>query len=109
MPLRRVDLRFIEIGYELMMLQQYVELLDANLRAIIETEKKRIWKDLDRGDEADRSTGWHLEQRLEEGVTTRFLTAAVVMGAWAVYEASVEKLASHIQHRKEVSLKMSQV
>jgi hypothetical protein len=102
-----IDLRFVEVGYELMMLSEYVALLETNLPTIIEAEKKRIWLDLDREDDADRSSGYHLEQRLEEGVTTRFLTAAAVTGTWAIYEATVAKMASHIQRSKEVSLRMS--
>jgi len=102
-----VDLRFVEVGYELMILSEYVKLLDANLPAIIEAEKKKIWIDLDRGEDVDRSTGHHLEDRLTEGVSTRFLTGAVIMATWAIYEATVERMADYVRDAKKVSLKMN--
>src|SRR5207245_8307274 len=102
-----VDLRFVEVGYELMMLSQYVGLLEANLPAIIEGEKKRIWSELDPGEDADRDTGNHLEDRLKEGVSTRFLASAAIMATWAIYEATVERMADYIREAKKISLKMN--
>ena len=96
-----VDLRFVEVGYELMMLSQYVGLLEASLPAIIEAEKKRIWSELDPGEDADRNTGNHLEDRLKEGVSTRFLVSAAIMATWAIYEATVERMADYVREAKE--------
>jgi hypothetical protein len=103
------DFRFTEVEYELMMLSQYVQLLEANLPIIVEAEKTRIWQDLDANDEGDRSVGNHLEERLDEGVTTRFLTAAALVATWATYEATIQTMAAYVQHAKEVSLKMSRL
>lgn len=105
----RIDLRFTEIGYELMVLKQYVDLVDAHMPAVLEAERARIWADLNTDDEGDRSTGWHLEDLLDQGVTTRFLTAAAVIGGWATYESAVDKLGAYVRHRKEISLRLSQL
>jgi len=103
----KIDLRFVEVGYELMIASEYVKLLEANLPRIHEAEKKRVWVDLDPDDEADRSVAHHLQDRLDEGVTTRFLTAAAIVATWAIYESTVQKMADHIRHAKEIGLKMS--
>ena len=47
MTRRKVDLRFTEVGYELMMLAQYIALLESNLPAVVHAEKERVWVDLD--------------------------------------------------------------
>ncbi len=109
MTRRKVDLRFTEVGYELMVLAQYITLLEANLPTVVDAEKRRVWVDLDPDDDADRQIGHHLEDRLDQGVTTRFLAGAAMIATWAIYEATVSQMADYVRDQKEVSLRMSRL
>lgn len=99
-----LDLRFAEIGYELAVVSEYISLLEAYLPSIVEAEKRRIWERLG---SRDPDTAHHLQDLLEQGVTTRFLAAAGLIATWAVYEAGVNSVADHVRQVKQVSLKMS--
>jgi hypothetical protein len=101
------DLRFVDAGYELMMLRQFEAIVRSHLPALVSAEKARVWEDLDRDDDADRNVGHHLEDRLDEGVTTRFITGAIVVATWAVYESTVKLLADHVRGARDVKLKLS--
>jgi hypothetical protein len=103
----RLDLRFAEIPYELLILSEYIKLVERNLPTIVEAEKPRIWQGLDRDDPGERSIGSHLEFELEQGVTTRFLTASCLIAVWALYEAAVSQLAAYVRHHREASLTLS--
>jgi len=105
-----VDLRFIDITYELLMIEKYLDMLEANLEAVRSAELRRIERDyggLD--DEAERSVAFHLQSQLEDGVTTRFLAASGVVATWAAFESGVLKFAEHVRKREELSLRLSDV
>jgi hypothetical protein len=105
----KIDLRFVDIGYERMMLEQYVALVDAHLEDLKSKEAARIEAATDPEDEADIQLMFHLKDRLEEGVTTRFLVASVIVAVWALYEAAVDEIAEYAQKRRGLSLKLSSV
>jgi hypothetical protein len=88
----RLDLRFAEIPYELLILSEYIKLVERNLPTIVEAEKPRIWQGLDRDDPGER---------------TRFLTASCLIAVWALYEAAVSQLAAYVRHHREASLTLS--
>lgn len=98
------DLRFAEVPYELMILWEYVNLLEHQMPTFVEKEKARIWTELGPDDE---EIGRHLEAQIEDGVTTRFLTSAALIAVWAVYETTVKRVGREIRDRKEIRLKMS--
>jgi hypothetical protein len=104
-----VDLRFVDIGYERMMLQRYAELIGAHLTTIQENEIQRIWESTDRSDEADVSNADHFEEKIRSGITTRFLTAAVVIATWALYESSVEEIAEYGKNARGLRLRISAI
>jgi hypothetical protein len=109
MPRFHFDPRFVEIGYERMMLEQYVEMVEAQLPDIRAKECERIWLGIDSSDEADRQVASHLKDRVEDGVTTRFLTAAATIASWALYESAVQDVAAHLQRHRGVELRMSAI
>lgn len=104
----KVDFRFLEIESELSALSDQLNLVKTALPRIKETERKRIREEYADSDkwEAD---GVYLEEVLDEGVTTRFLTAALIIASWAAYEAAVKKLAKHVGKNVKASLSMRDV
>jgi hypothetical protein len=104
-PDTEVDLKFAEIGYELSVVEECVQLLQHHLPTLIEGEKHSAgqrWAD-------DPATLHHLIDLLEAGLTTRFLTAATLVATWAVYESAVNRIAEYIAEQRGVTLKINQV
>ena len=98
-----IDLRFVDAGYELMILAEYLKLLEAETPEIIERGRERIRRTpQDFDDEASLSVASHLEYRLEEGVMTRFLPASVLMASWAIYEATVKEVTDYIREERQI-------
>ncbi len=61
------DVRFDDVPYELMILWEYVNLLEHQMPTFVEKEKARIWTELGPDNE---EIGHHLEAQIEDGVTT---------------------------------------
>lgn len=80
----KIDIRFGEFPYEMMMLRQHIHLVRLHYANIVESERKRIWSDpelVNHGEErAAHDVACHLQDALESGVTTRHSTAAAVLG-----------------------------
>jgi hypothetical protein len=55
-------------------LEEYVQILELELPRVIEEGRKRIWKDIEPGDEQQEHYANIAEYQLEEGTTTRLLT-----------------------------------
>lgn len=92
----RIDLRFAEIPYEILLLEEYLKLIENNLDHIRKRELDRIDSDFYKeGDEAQRQMGFHLRGRLENGITTRFLTAAGTIAIWGIFEAAVVRMSEY--------------
>lgn len=99
----KIDMRFVDAAYELMILAEYLKLLEAETPEIIERGKDRIrLTEHDTDDEVNYSIISHLEYRLEEGIMTRFLPASVVTASWAIYEAAVKEVAEWLRTEKQI-------
>jgi hypothetical protein len=98
-----IDLRFVEIGYELMVLSEYLKDLAAGLPGIVDTGKARVRDEYDDNPEEGDTTGAHLEYLLDCGVTTRFLTGSAVLATWAAYESGVKEVAEYLQKEAKLS------
>jgi hypothetical protein len=48
-------------------------------------------------------------QQMEDGVTTRFITGALIVALWAGYEAAVTKYANYVREAKSLSLKLRDI
>ncbi len=86
-----------------MLLDQYVDLLETNLPAIVEADKKRIWENAAKEDDSDgvaSDVARHLEMLLEDGITTRFLASSAFVAIWASYEAAVRRFAQYLATKK---------
>lgn len=100
----KIDLRFVDPGYELMILAEYLKLLKAETPEVIERGKERIREtEHDSDDEVNYSILSHLEYRLEQGIMTRFLPASVVMASWAIYEAAVKEVSDWLRAKKQIA------
>jgi hypothetical protein len=103
-----VDWRFVEIPYEVMLLGEYLSLLEDNLAGIEQAEIKRIRKlHPDWDDEADRAVASHLESLVKDGVTTRFLAASALVATWAVLEANSVRLANYARSERGLSIALN--
>jgi hypothetical protein len=101
-----LDFRFEEVPQDLATLKDCLQLVERGMPNLIKAEKERIWQEWGTDEDADRSVGHFLEGQLDEGVTTRFITAAFVVALWALYEAAVLKYADYIRKAKKLTLKL---
>ena len=100
----KFDLRFVDPGYELMILAEYLKLLEAETPEVIARGVDLIRRtEHDSDDEVNYSIVSHLENRLEQGVMTRFLPASVVIASWAIYEAAVKEVSDWLSARKQIA------
>lgn len=103
-----IDLRFVDAGYELLILGEYLKLLEADTPEIITRGRERIQRTQhDSDEEVNHSIMSHLEDRLHDGTLTRFLPAGVVLASWAIYEATVKEIADYLSAEKQLGLRMS--
>jgi len=98
---------FFLVHFELGTLSTYISLVERNLSALMQDERRRIWTEVNTGDDLGTEFALDLQHQLDSGVTTRFLTAAALLATWALYEAAISQFAEMIRHRKEVSLSLS--
>jgi hypothetical protein len=99
----KIDLTFADIPHELMLLKEYIELLENHLPALVQAEKGRIWAEATNSEDPDVPSSYvasHLEALLDDGITTRFLTGSAFIAVWAIYEASVRRFAEHLAKRQ---------
>jgi len=104
---RKIDLRFIEIGYELAVLRQSIQILERHLQGAVDTEIARLYESLNQTDETAWSEAQFREDELQSGVLIRSVTGAPLLAGWGAYEAAVAKLACSIQQCRGVSLTLS--
>jgi len=85
-------------------------MISNGLPVLVEAEKRRVeattW-DEDR--EVDNHIIWDLQERLDSGMTTRFVGASVVIAAWALYESGVRSVADYIRREKSVKCSLDKV
>jgi hypothetical protein len=103
----KFDFRFVEAGYERMIIEQYVALVEAHLPTIENEERARIWANVDHSDELERDIAHRLEDLIDDGVSTRFLLGASIVACWALYEATVLEIASYVQSKRGLALRVS--
>jgi hypothetical protein len=96
----------------MMLLRQHIVLMQREHDMIVESEVTALWKSVeaitdDEGRQFAGSDAMHLESRLREGVTTRYLGLSAVVAIWANYEAGVKEAAAYFAKRREVALTIS--
>lgn len=103
----QIDLRFVTLSLELLILEEYLDILDNQLPDLMERERKKIWKDVDSKNKYDEDAALFRQHYLDEGISIRFLTAAALIGIWAEYEASVTKLADYLRAARGLKMHIS--
>lgn len=106
MKVRVGDLYFLEIESELSALSDQLNLVKTTLPDIVEAERKRLHKEYASDNDLWLAEGTYLEEALNQGATTRFITAGLIIASWAAYEAAVNTLAGYVAKKVEASLRM---
>lgn len=105
----RIDLRYVDIEYELWALGQFLELIEPQIKRLQEQDQAKIFEEL-------RQKGWdHDEYELQRAseelherqnfVIPRFMRGPFLIALWACYEAGVGELADG--RRREIGAKLS--
>ena len=90
-------------------LDSYIQILEVELPRVIEQERKRLWKNVEPGDEQQIHYAEIAEYQLDEGITTRLLTGTALIATWATYESVVKRTAKRIQQSKNLRLKLRDI
>jgi len=99
-----IDMRFLEEEMESWVIDDYAIIVKNALPGIVDSESKRISERFDPNDEAMHHVISSFERLLAFGITTRFLTASVLLAAWSYYEAFVLKLSRYVAEKRDVRL-----
>jgi hypothetical protein len=99
-----IDIRFLEEEMESWVIDDYASIVKNALPGIVDSESVRISERFDPNDEAVQGVISSFERLLDLGITTRFLTASVLLAAWSYYEAIVLKLSRYVAEKRNVSL-----
>jgi hypothetical protein len=86
-----------ETEVELLVLEEYLDILDSQLPTLLERERELIWKDVDPDTQYAEDAALWRQHYLDDGISIRFLTAAAVVGIWAEYEATITRLAEYLR------------
>src|SRR5262245_46083468 len=100
---------FYDAFRDLVALEQYIAILEVELPRVVEAERRRIWRDVNSGDEEGEQYGAQAEYELDEGITTRLLTGTAVVATWGTYESLVKRTAEIIRESKKLKLKLSDI
>jgi len=103
----KIDLRFLDISLELMILEEYLDILDSQLADLIKRERDKIWRDVDPSLKDDEEAALFRQHYLDEGISLRFLTAAALVGTWAEYEAGVTRLAGYLAQARGLKIQIT--
>src|SRR5437773_2031343 len=103
----RMDLRFVGMSLELIVLEEYLDIIDNQLPDLIKRERDKIWDEIDPENRDSEEAASFRQHYLDEGISIRFLTAAALMGVWAEYEAGVVRLAEYLRSARGLRLEIS--
>src|SRR5687768_6171751 len=109
MPKIQIDLRFVEIEYELWGLGQFLSFLEPQIQEIIRQDRRNTFADL-------KKRGWDHDE-IEVGLATqelsereafiipRFMRGPFLVSLWACYESALGELANF--HRQRISARLA--
>jgi len=86
-----------ETEVELLVLEDYLDILDSQLPSLLKRERELIWKDVNPDKQYAEDAALWRQRYLDDGISIRFLTAAAVVGIWAEYEATITRLAEYLR------------
>src|SRR2546426_12104174 len=90
------DVAAWQIILDLWALEEHVKMLKRELPRVIEEERKRIRAQVTLGDEQAEHEADIAEHYLDDGSTTRILTATALIAIWATDESAVQRCAERI-------------
>jgi hypothetical protein len=94
------------MSLELLILEDYLDILDSQLPGLIQRERDKIWEKVDLENQYAADGAAFRQHYLDEGISIRFLTAAALIGIWAEYEACVTKLSEYLRSARGLSLEL---
>jgi hypothetical protein len=98
------DFKAYQTFLDIWALEDYIQVLEAELPRIIENERKKIWEDVSPEDEQQTYYADNAELQLDEGLTTRFISGTALIATWALYESAVKRAATRLQESQKVEL-----
>ncbi len=107
----RVDLRFVEIPYELWVLRQHLRVLEPQidgLRTQYRTELEEWRRSKDWDPECDHEMESEVED-LSRDVLPRLLRHSFIVSTWAVYEGGVFEIAQYLAKHRGARLKLKDI
>jgi len=111
MPLIRVDLRLLDIYFELWALEEHLVALEDNIAFVRSQDRIRTEAQLQEGgfsqDESEVQLAFQEHDQRVNHVLPRYLRGSFLVALWAVYEAAIGDIADHLRARAGVALRLS--
>jgi len=108
-----IDLRLVDVDYELWALAEHQQALEEYLSAEKATDRKRTWARLhEQGladDEAEIQLAFQEHEQRVEHALPRLLRGSYLVVVWAVFEAAMEEIAEHLRVGTQHQLKLKDI
>jgi hypothetical protein len=107
-PRIQIDLRFVEIEYELWALGQFLTFLEPQIKSLGRQDRAKTVRELKRQgwdhDETEISLAFQDLTERQEYVIPRFMRGPFIVSLWACFESSVSEIADH--HKKRLHARL---
>lgn len=111
--LEEIDFRFIEIEYELSVLDDYIKLLEEQLGGLIEREQRhfdvKIQKEIYQIDEAERQVAYQEFYEHTESLLPHFFRNPFLVTLWATFESAIIEIAEYLRTEKRLRLRINDI
>jgi len=101
----RIELRFVEIFYELGTLESYMNSIETQLPSLIKIEEEKMFKRLRyKGSHNDTDELDEIRKKLfhlAEDVYPRYFRGLILVTLWAIFESAIYKIAKEIKDQQE--------
>ena len=113
MSILNIDIRFVDVSYELGALGRYLDMLEQQLNVLIKQEHEkaetRIQEIKKNFDEVEWQIAHQVRDELVENLIPRFFRSPFLVTLWATYESGIIEIANYLQKQKCLSLSIRDI
>lgn len=101
---------FLEIQHELYLLEEYIDVLDSQLDALIQKENKEYDEKIkSESDESERDILRQDYYEYTESTLIKFFRYPVIVTLWAVFESGVNFTANYVREKEKIALELKDI
>jgi hypothetical protein len=108
MPKINIDLRFVDVLYELNATEQYISSFERQLPSIVKQEEEKAYRRIQEEqmniDNREADLIWQMFYDLTENVLPRFFRNAILVTIWSIFESAIMDISKELQSEQHKTL-----